>query len=444
MLLTAMLDGNRVDASTYTNESWFELQKSEDRKRMVMPVCGIRAVAKKRGDSTRFFAHLRKEACKVEHGGESPQHLAMKEALRTCIDKVPGWHAIVEHPHPSREWIIDVLAEKDDRSKRIAFEVQLSSQTPDNYFARSQRYFDSGAFPVWLIPRRLEYHPTKVPVVVTGFGKSSTIPDDKTELLKLPAGQDFVKAGDSLGAFVTTLLTCGPSWKPGFPSEQAARQAEEAAREAVLREAERRKEEEFERSIADMNDRSASPESAFGSHVMSTDSDTFIWGCLTSCWSCEEPLLVWDARSPGFRKRWARVPGPAVKSEVGEKRYENHPDVQRAVDRWIRAVKSDIPKARIAPRRTKASGRLYSAFVCPSCDATIGQFFLSCIRAEKWSILSGPQLDSTQPAPASQTPAPSIASLSVRCRIHETPKQWCDWCQNRPNPRLGDRNFRRP
>lgn len=152
MLLTALLDGVRMDATTYSAESWRELQNSDDRRRMVMPVCGIRAIAKTRGTSTKYFAHYRKTECKVEHGGESPQHLAMKEAMKVCIDRVSGWHAIVEHPHPSREWIIDVLAESDDRTRRIAFEVQLSSQSPENYFARSQRYFDSGAFPVWLVP----------------------------------------------------------------------------------------------------------------------------------------------------------------------------------------------------------------------------------------------------------------------------------------------------
>lgn len=449
MPLIAMLDGARVDASAHTAESWAELKQSDDAKRMVMPLCEIRAVAKTRG-STFFFAHHRIADCEVEHGGETPQHLAMKEALKHSIDQVPGWHAIVEHPHPSREWIIDVLAESDDRRNRVAFEVQLSSQTPENYFARSQRYFDSGVFPVWLVPRQLEYHQTKVPVVVTGFGKSSTIPEDKTKLLNLPADQDLVKAKDSIGAFVTSLLTHGPSWKEGSPADQAARQKAEAAREAARQEAERKKQEAFEQSIAELNDRSASPESAFGSHVMRTDSDTFVWGSLTSCWSCEEqPMLVWDARSPGIRKRWVRVPRPDVKSEVGEKRYENHPEVHRAVDRWISAAKSDIPKALIKPRRTKASGRRYSAFVCPECDSTIGQFFISCIRPEKWSILSGPTvapLSNKSPArvpvdalsrfmayPAAiQSIQPQLKATdggkNPRCRIHSEPSPKCKWC----------------
>lgn len=300
MLLTAMLDGSRVDATTYSKEAWSELQGSEDRKRMIMPVCGVRAVAKTRGGTTKFFAHLRKAGCKVDHGGESPQHLAMKGALKDCIDLAPGWHAIVEYPHRSREWIIDVLAESDDLTRKVAFEVQLSSQTPDKYFGRSQRYFDSGIFPVWLVPRRLEYHETKVPVVVTGFGKSSTLPESVSDLLALPAEQDFVHAKDNLGDFVAALLRQGPRWRAGSPEHQAALQKAAADREAARAEAERKRLEAIEQDIADMNDRSASPEAAFGQHLIRTPTDTFVWGSLTSCWNCEQPMLVWDTRV------WAR------------------------------------------------------------------------------------------------------------------------------------------
>lgn len=438
-----MLDEQRVDATTYTAGSWLELQESEDRKRMTMPLCGIRAVAKKRGESTRYFAHHTRAGCEVEHGGESPQHLAMKEALKVCIDAVPGWHAIVEYPHSSREWIIDVLAESDDLKNRVAFEVQLSSQTPEKYFARSQRYFDSGVFPVWLVPRGLEYHQTKVPVVVTGFGKTSTIPEDVSELLDLPAGQDFVKADDKLGAFVAALLRRGPSWNVGSPSDQAAEQKAEEEREAAEAEAARKKAEEFEQSIAEMNDRSASPESAFGRHRISSESDTFVWGSLTPCWKCEEPMLVWDARTPG--RGWARVPDLDVKSEVGEKRFENSPQVHRAVNEWVKATKADIPKAVIKPQFTKASGRRYSAFVCPSCDSVMGQYFISRILPQKWSILSGPAVVPATTPPSTVTrvqapvqtavhsdtpahPAPE-AGRPLRCRIHSAPRQTCIYCQ---------------
>lgn len=75
MPLIAMLDGARVDATKHTREKWTELKQSEDGKRLVMPSCEIRAVVKTRA-STQFFAHYRLADCKVDHGGETPQHQA--------------------------------------------------------------------------------------------------------------------------------------------------------------------------------------------------------------------------------------------------------------------------------------------------------------------------------------------------------------------------------
>lgn len=222
MPLTALLDGSRVDATKHDAVFWAGLQESDD-VRMILPLCGTRAVPMKRGKSTRYFAHYSKKGCDALHGGESQQHLALKEALQRCIDSLPGWHAVVEHSHPSRDWVIDVLAQSDDLRKGVAFEVQLSSQTPDEYFRRSQRYFESALFPVWLVPRQLEPHGIKVPVVVTGFGKTSAVPDDASELLDLPADQDFLEADDRLGAFVEALLRQGHSWKHGTPEQQAVR-----------------------------------------------------------------------------------------------------------------------------------------------------------------------------------------------------------------------------
>lgn len=430
MLLVALLDGERVDATAHTAESWAELQSSEERKRMVLPLCGVRAVAMARGVTTRYFAHHSKRDCGAEHGGETPQHLAMKEALRQCIDRVPGWHAIVEHQHPSREWTVDVLAESDDSRTKVAFEVQLSSQSPADYFKRTQRYFDDGLFPVWLIPRQLEDHETKVPVVVTGYGKTSTVPADVSELLALPADQDFVKADETLGVFVSALLLRGPSWKPGSPDAQAARRKAAAAKAAAQAEVEHKKQEAIEQLVAEMNAHSASPESAFGIHVVGTDAQTFVWGSLTGCWNCEEPMLVWDARSPGFRKKWIRVPRVDVKSEVGRVRPENDAEVHRAIDQWIKVTRSDIPKAGIRLRYTKASGKRYSAFFCPACDSTMGQYYISRILAEKWSILSGPVVE---PSRSPRVLPRTAFGQGAAGRVHPHAKT-CDWCGRYPHP----------
>lgn len=184
-----------------------------------------------------------------------------------------------------------------------------------------------------------------------------------------------------------------------------------------------------------MNDRSASPEAAFGQHLIRTPTDTFVWGSLTSCWNCEQPMLVWDTRI-WARGKYAGAPGLRVKPEVGEKRWENHPEVHRAVDKWIHAAKSDIPKATIQKRRTKASGRLYGAFVCPGCDSTMGQFFISCIRPEEWSLLSGPTIEpaAVKPQQAKAAEASSRQGFSPVVSGAALPPGMCDWCGKDPHP----------
>jgi hypothetical protein len=53
MLLEALLDGERVDGTRHSPAASAELQKSEERRRMVLPLCGMRANARTRGASTR-------------------------------------------------------------------------------------------------------------------------------------------------------------------------------------------------------------------------------------------------------------------------------------------------------------------------------------------------------------------------------------------------------
>lgn len=345
----------------------------------------------------------------------------MKEALAGCIDAVPGWHAVVEFAHPSREWIVDVLAESDDLRQRIAFEVQLSSQSPEKYFRRTDRYFRSGIFPVWLVPRRLEYHLIGVPVMVTGFGKSSAIPADVSALLALEISQDFVRStGDTetLGETVTALLHHGHQWKGGSPENQVEMHRQAEAMQQAERDVAAKRLADLEEAVMEMNMRCASPEIAFGKHCVEADSQAFVWGALTGCWNCEEPMLVWDAHSPSPGKRWARVPALQVKNPVGPTRYENHPDVHQIVDRWTKATQADVPKARIELRASKTKGSRYSAFVCPACDSLIGQFFVSRIRDEHWSLIGGPvivekEAKPRQPAPPRRKLEPPKTPVSI-------------------------------
>ncbi|NMR30917.1 competence protein CoiA [Crystallibacter degradans] len=427
MPLVAYLDGERIDATKKTSQDWDDLQASEERKRLKMPLCGVRAVAKARG-LTQFFAHFRLADCTVEHQGETPQHLAMKAALAAYIDSVPNWSAWVEYPHPSQEWIIDVLAVSDD-GRRYAFEVQLSSQSHSEYSRRSQRYFDSGAFPVWLVPQDLEYHPIKIPVVVTGFGKSSEVPDDPSTLLELETEQEVVRGDHDLRRFLERLLTFGPDWAYGAPDEQTRKIAAERKRQETARQAEAAKQAEYTRMIEETNRNSASPEAAYGAHTIQTEDGPFVWATLNQCWKCRHPMLLWEARGPKSGKPFVRVPTLQVKGEVDQKRYENHPDVHRLVDRWMRETKADVDKAVIDKRKSQAKGSIYSAFVCPSCSALIGQIFVSCIRNEKWAIISAPKIRETDVERARRTPAVHRPQTDRPSRVRQNRMSDAQWAK---------------
>lgn len=387
-----MLDGERVDATTHDAESWAALQASRDRKRLLMPVCNIRAVAKTRGQATRFFAHHRLTDCAADHGGESPQHLAMKEAIAQGISGTPGWHAVIEYPHPSREWIIDILAESDDMLHRVAFEVQLSSQTPADYFRRTQRYFDSNVFPVWLVPRALEFSHIQLPVVVTGFGKTSEVPDTPAQLLDLDTKHNLPVEHDGLGDFIRDLLSNGPRWRSGTPKKQQEDwEAEQRRRvEEQLAEAERIARSKV--AVEKTNLGSIAPDKAFEPHTVHTESGPFVWATLTDCWKCSRQMMVWEAASSRAGEQYSSAGPVSVKSKVGPTRYENHPDVHQAVNTWITQSGATVTKARIELRNSQGRGEPYSAFVCPNCSALMGQVFVAQINAEHWSVICAPLL----------------------------------------------------
>ncbi|MBT2547642.1 hypothetical protein [Arthrobacter sp. ISL-65] len=100
------------------------------------------------------------------------------------INAVPGWLAEVEHAHPERAWIADVMAIHAS-GKRLAFEVQLSPQNEDEYIRRSQRYADDRVGAVWIVPDTHDWFRVQVPMIVTGFGKTSDLPGAPGSLMDL-------------------------------------------------------------------------------------------------------------------------------------------------------------------------------------------------------------------------------------------------------------------
>lgn len=112
-----------------------------------LPCCDAGVVLARSPNGLQFFRHRRRFGCDYH---ETPHHLALK-ALVVEAATDAGWTASTEVPGASKDgerWIADVFCERGDR--KIAFEVQWSSQAPTDYDRRQARYTQSGVRCIWL------------------------------------------------------------------------------------------------------------------------------------------------------------------------------------------------------------------------------------------------------------------------------------------------------
>ncbi|QTG82076.1 competence protein CoiA [Arthrobacter crystallopoietes] len=137
MPLAAEFNGQRIEANQLSVDEWAALKSRYKQGTLVM-TCGQPGIPKNSKLQFQYFAHKPGADCTLHTGGpESPEHLALKAAVASAA-KAAGWVAIIEYPGPDRNWIADVLAEKDGR--RVAVEIQLSGQQPQEFHRRQERY----------------------------------------------------------------------------------------------------------------------------------------------------------------------------------------------------------------------------------------------------------------------------------------------------------------
>lgn len=167
---------------------------------------------------------------------------------------------------------------------------------------------------MWLVPNHLEYYPVQVPTVVTGFGKSSEVPDDLTTLMELDTDQEIVRGDRTLNVFLERLLTFGPDWTYGSPAEQQRKLDFEEKQRAAAARTEAAQQDKYARMVEELNRNSASPVAAYGTNCIETEDGPFVWATLSQCWKCSHPMLLWEARGPRPGKRFVTVPALKVKS----------------------------------------------------------------------------------------------------------------------------------
>lgn len=158
MPLKCLLNGDPLLSFLMEDDEWNEIKKSYSSHELIMSCCGTHAIPKVSKLGTRFFAHKPKSVC--GSAGESAEHLHAKWVIAHAAAEA-GWIAETEVKGKSpnnEEWIADVLCMRGNT--KVAFEVQLSSQTQAERDERQARYAASGVRACWL-SRRLVGTPSR-------------------------------------------------------------------------------------------------------------------------------------------------------------------------------------------------------------------------------------------------------------------------------------------
>jgi competence protein CoiA len=119
---------------------------------LCMRCCSSPAIPKVSSLGTHFFAHKSRAGCQT--GPESPEHLQAKFIIAESAETA-GWRASTEESGidpDGNPWIADVICTQ--RNAKVAFEVQLVSQSLEVIRARQERYRRSDIRGLWLIKLR--------------------------------------------------------------------------------------------------------------------------------------------------------------------------------------------------------------------------------------------------------------------------------------------------
>lgn len=144
----------------YDEISWDALRGlNAAAKHLRMGCCGSPVTLKTSKLGTLFFVHKRKGEC--TSAGETAEHLFVKACIARAISGM-GWEVGTEVRGLALdgcEWVADVLASRG--SHRIAFEVQLSSQSLTETAQRQGRYGACGVRGLWFLARPREIQVSK-------------------------------------------------------------------------------------------------------------------------------------------------------------------------------------------------------------------------------------------------------------------------------------------
>jgi hypothetical protein len=147
---TAIVDGKRVVGAFLPDDEWRQVVKRSKLREVLMPDTRLPAVAKTvrwRGGITRFFAHFPGEAPEGYTCNESPEHAAQKLAIYARLQEL-GF--TVELEAGMDDWRADVLVGPSAFGPSLAIEVQLTRQSAQATYERTEQRSASGVPTLWL------------------------------------------------------------------------------------------------------------------------------------------------------------------------------------------------------------------------------------------------------------------------------------------------------
>lgn len=150
MACVGLIDGRRVIAALLSDARWKEVVKLSKSRQVLMPDTGLPAQAKTlrlKGGITRYFSHFPGEAPEGYASLESPEHMAMKIAI---YEKLISLGIPAELEDGLEDWRADILVGSSAFSEGLAIEVQITPQSSQRTYERTEQRQRSGIPTLWI------------------------------------------------------------------------------------------------------------------------------------------------------------------------------------------------------------------------------------------------------------------------------------------------------
>lgn len=196
-MLRIISDNQDINIQNVDEGTWLSLKAA---KRSTFYSCGHLAILKSNFNGTRYAAHYPTIECIHDGAIESADHIRLKMLVHDVAINSGEWEASIEEISDDRSFISDVLLTRKSDGKKLAVEIQLSKQAPEEYRRRQQKYYDAGIACLWVVKHQIGETLADIPVF--NIRKTETF---------YPADPKFI--GSSLETAINSALTDNKNFK---------------------------------------------------------------------------------------------------------------------------------------------------------------------------------------------------------------------------------------